>query len=265
MRWIGALPACADSTMRMMRASVVSVPTASVSMASAPSALIEPPVTLSPRALATGRLSPVISDSSTWLRPSTTSPSTGRRSPGRTSTRSPTTTCCDRQLLLDAIAQHPRRRRPQRVQRTDGLGGLPLGAAFEPFAEQHQRDDRGRGLEVQVRHAGAGVLPQQVQRQAIGRRGADRHQQIHVAGAGAQRHPAGAVEAPAEEELHRRGQHQLQPAAEHPVRCRTAAAASARPAATSARCPAPPATRREAAPSPARHRRARRWRRNRPG
>ena len=43
--------------------------------------------------LATGRLSPVSMDSSTAELPSTTTPSTGIFSPGRTSTRSPTITC----------------------------------------------------------------------------------------------------------------------------------------------------------------------------
>jgi len=93
MRWIGALAAWADSTMRMMRASVVSAPIAPVRTCSTPSSLTEPPVTVSPTALATGRLSPVISDSLTWLRPSMTWPSTGTRSPGRITTMSPTATC----------------------------------------------------------------------------------------------------------------------------------------------------------------------------
>mmetsp|Transcript_61810 Transcript_61810/g.146297 ORF Transcript_61810/g.146297 Transcript_61810/m.146297 type:complete len:219 (-) Transcript_61810:3343-3999(-) len=91
-RWIGAFFACADSTSRTMRARVDSAPTAVVRMSSRPSALTEPPVTRSPTCLATGRLSPVISDSSISLAPSTTSPSTGIRSPGRTTTWSSTRT-----------------------------------------------------------------------------------------------------------------------------------------------------------------------------
>ncbi len=87
--WIGALAAWASSTRRMIRASTVSPPSAVVRTTSRPSPLIAPPVTLSPGALATGRLSPLISASSAWLRPSLTSPSTGKRSPGRTTTRSP--------------------------------------------------------------------------------------------------------------------------------------------------------------------------------
>ena len=92
-RWIGAFAACADSTMRMMRASVVSAPMAVVRTVSRPSPLMAPPVTASPSPFATGRLSPVTSDSSTWLRPSTMWPSTAMRSPGRTRTRSATASC----------------------------------------------------------------------------------------------------------------------------------------------------------------------------
>ena len=49
-----------------------------------------PPMTSLPGALSTGRLSPVSMLSSTPPSPSTTSPSSGTRSPGRTSTTSPT-------------------------------------------------------------------------------------------------------------------------------------------------------------------------------
>ena len=89
-RCTGAFAAWADSTLRMMRASADSAPTASVFTTSRPSAFREPPVTRAPADLATGRLSPVMSDSSTCDVPSITSPSTAMRSPGRTTTRSPT-------------------------------------------------------------------------------------------------------------------------------------------------------------------------------
>ena len=92
-RWIGALRAWADSTSRTMRASVLSAPSAVARTTSSPSAFTEPPVTRSPGWRATGRLSPVIMDSSTWLAPSSTTPSAGTRSPGRTTTSSPRTSC----------------------------------------------------------------------------------------------------------------------------------------------------------------------------
>ena len=92
MRWMGALAACADSTARMILASVPSAPTATVRATRRPSMFTDPPVIRPPGALVTGRLSPVTSDSSTWLAPSVTSASTGTRSPGSTTTRSPTVT-----------------------------------------------------------------------------------------------------------------------------------------------------------------------------
>jgi hypothetical protein len=88
--WIAGLRACASSTMRTMRASRVSVPTAVTRSTTRPSPLMAPPVTASPGSRATGRLSPVSSDSSKWLRPSISVPSVGTRSPGRTTTSSPT-------------------------------------------------------------------------------------------------------------------------------------------------------------------------------
>ena len=176
MRWIGAFAAWADSTMRMMRASVVSAPIAVVRTVSAPSALMAPPVTLSPTPLATGRLSPVMSDSSMWLRPSTMSPSTATRSPGRTMTRSPTTTCSTGTSSSTS---------PRRTRAVVGRSAFSarIASAVCRFArcsshlpKQHQRDDGRRGLEVQVRHAMCGMLEEQVDRQSIGRRGAQRHQ-----------------------------------------------------------------------------------------
>ena len=67
-------------------ASVDSAPTAVVRATKRPSAFTEPPITRLPGALATGRLSPVTSDSSTCERPSVTLPSIGTLSPGRTLT-----------------------------------------------------------------------------------------------------------------------------------------------------------------------------------
>mmetsp|Transcript_61822 Transcript_61822/g.146356 ORF Transcript_61822/g.146356 Transcript_61822/m.146356 type:complete len:674 (-) Transcript_61822:9-2030(-) len=107
--------------------------------------------------------------------------------------------------------------RSQRVQRADGVGGLPLGPVLEPLAQQDQRDDGRRGLEIQVRHAVPGVLEEQVHGQSVGRGGAQRHQQVHVAGLGEHGSPARPVEAPAQPELDGRGQHQLCPSAQHPL------------------------------------------------
>ena len=72
-----------------MRWSVVSRPTRVAVNRKLPVAFTLPPNTGSPGALSTGSDSPVSIDSSTADVPSTTSPSTAIRSPGRTMTMSP--------------------------------------------------------------------------------------------------------------------------------------------------------------------------------
>jgi hypothetical protein len=64
-------------------------PTFSIRITSGLSTLTAPPISASPTPRGSGRLSPVNSDSSTLLAPSSTRPSAGMVSPGRTSTRSP--------------------------------------------------------------------------------------------------------------------------------------------------------------------------------
>ena len=75
-----------------MRAKVDASPTAVARTLMRPTPLTAPPVTASPTPFGTGMLSPLTRDSSTSLAPSTTSPSTGTRPPGRTSTKSPSRT-----------------------------------------------------------------------------------------------------------------------------------------------------------------------------
>ncbi len=86
----GALEFCASCTNFTICASAVSAPTLVARTRSVPFLLIVAPVTGDPGALDTGRLSPVTTDSSTSLRPSSTTPSVPILSPGRTSSRSPT-------------------------------------------------------------------------------------------------------------------------------------------------------------------------------
>ena len=108
----------------------------------------------------------------------------------------------------------------QRLQRTDGLGGLALGTHFQPLAKPHQRDDHGGAFEVQVRrmmHPVRPGAPPEPQRQPVRRRRAERDQQIHIAGTRTERLPAGLVEACANHELHRRCQQPLHPGRQHPV------------------------------------------------
>ena len=47
------------------------------------------------------------------------------------------------QVDFDAVATHAGRFRTQDLQGADGRGRLALGAAFQPFAQQHQGDDDG--------------------------------------------------------------------------------------------------------------------------
>jgi hypothetical protein len=82
--WIGALEAWAFSTRRTIWASAVSLPTRVARTLSRPFLLMVPPMTSEFSDFDTGMLSPVSSDSSTEDVPSTTTPSVGIFSPGRT-------------------------------------------------------------------------------------------------------------------------------------------------------------------------------------
>jgi len=89
---IGAFDPWASSTRRIICAKAVSLPTLVALKCTAPLIFSEAPVTLSPMVFSTGRLSPVSMDSSTVVDPFTSTPSTGKLSPGRTTTSSPTNT-----------------------------------------------------------------------------------------------------------------------------------------------------------------------------
>ena len=91
-RWIGALEPCASSTSRMICASAVSLPTLVAVKRKAPVRFTVAPITRSPGPFSTGMDSPVSIDSSIDERPSSTTPSTGTFSPGRTRTTSSTRT-----------------------------------------------------------------------------------------------------------------------------------------------------------------------------
>jgi len=89
-RCTGAFPVCAWVTSRPIWASVVSSPTRVARTTRYPEALTVAPVTASPGPTSTGTGSPVRSEVSTALVPSTTAPSVATFSPGRTANRSPT-------------------------------------------------------------------------------------------------------------------------------------------------------------------------------
>src|SRR6185312_8999113 len=94
-----------------------------------------PPITRSPGCFSTGIDSPVSIDSSTALAPERTSPSTGTRSPGRTSTVSPFATCS----TGTSTSASPR------------STGAVLGPRLQGIAGEDQGDDDHHRLVVDVR------------------------------------------------------------------------------------------------------------------
>ena len=92
MRCIGALERCACATIWTICDSTVAEPTCSERISKAPLVLSVAPISLSPTRLVTGNGSPVSMDSSSALLPSSTMPSTGTFSPGRTRRLSPSCT-----------------------------------------------------------------------------------------------------------------------------------------------------------------------------
>ena len=102
------------------------------------------------RAFSTGMGSPVTSDSSTLVRPSITVPSTGIFSPGRTRSMSPTRTSASGTSRSTAPST---RRATAGCNFSSARSAPPVARArpeLEHLADQHQRDDDRRRLEVDV-------------------------------------------------------------------------------------------------------------------
>ena len=102
-RCTGALPDCASVTSRAICASAVSAPTFVARTTSRPPALTVAPTTSSPGCFSTGTDSPVSSDWSTALAPSSTTPSVATFSPGLTTKRSPGRELLDRDAPLGPV------------------------------------------------------------------------------------------------------------------------------------------------------------------
>ena len=180
--WTGNLALCASSTMRTMWASTVSRPTAVARRVRAPFWFMQPPITLSPTALLTGRLSPVSIDSSTAELPAITSPSRRHPFAGPHQQRFAGDDGLDIDDHLDTVAEDGGGRRLQFDELADRFAGLALGALFQIAAEQHEGDDARRRLEIEEVRAPVGQ--QAGQAVEVGGAGAERDQGIHVGAAG---------------------------------------------------------------------------------
>ena len=111
-------------------------------MTKLPLALIVPPMTRASLSLVTGMDSPVTIDSSSAERPSSTTPSTGTFSPGRTRKRSPTCDRVERDFLVAAVVLDAARGLRREIeQRADRARGRLARAQFQHLAEQHQHGD----------------------------------------------------------------------------------------------------------------------------
>ena len=105
-----------------MRASSVSRPVRSARITKLPVVFCVAPVTRAPGPFSTGIGSPVIVDSSTLLRPSSTTPSAGTFSPGRTRSRSPGTTAASGTSASE----------PSAARRRAVFGARPRSARIAP-------------------------------------------------------------------------------------------------------------------------------------
>ena len=114
----------------------------------APVVFIVAPIHRRSGALSTGIDSPVSIDSSTADAPSITSPSTGIRSPGRTSDDVAAQDVAGGHFELDAVANDAGRARLQADEPPDGLRRPAARARLEQLAEQHEDDDDDSRFEV---------------------------------------------------------------------------------------------------------------------
>ncbi len=131
-----------------------------------PFAFWVPPIRRSPGPLLTGSDSPVRSDSSTLEWPSSTSPSTGTLSPGRTRSRSPA--CTASSGISSSLSSARRRRAVGGARRSKALIAAEVeerARSSRIWPEQRQRDDHCRGFEV---HADPAVLVERRRKQTGG-------------------------------------------------------------------------------------------------
>ncbi len=155
-RCVGARLAVACSTRRTMRLTVLSAAAAVTRTRSSAAVLTDPATTASPGPRATGTLSPVTGLSSTADCPSSTRPSQGTRSPGRTCTTSPTARPGRGHFHHRPVPFHPGHARHQPRQRADAGPRPPGGHAFQQLAHREQQHHDGRLLGRANRHGPKG-------------------------------------------------------------------------------------------------------------
>ena len=220
-RWIGARLRCASPTMRTIRASSVSAPTRSARITSAPVPLTVAPMTRSPGFFSTGIGSPVTIDSSTALAPSIDDAVDRHLLAGPDAQPVADLHLVERHVLLAAVgteAARGLRRQPE--QGPDRGAGAAARPQLEHLAEEDQRDDHRRRLEVGadlavlVAEGGGEEAGREPRGDAVevGHADAEGDQREHVEAAVDERVPAADEERPAAPEHDRRGEQELEPA-----------------------------------------------------
>ena len=150
-RWTGAFPDCACSTSRAICASAVSEPTLRRTH-DEPSVGVERrarDLALAPRPRP-ARTRPSASTGRPPIRPRRPTPSVATFSPGRTTKRSPTLQLADRHEHFFAAAQTRASFAPSSQQLPDRVARTALRTRLEVAAEQDERRERGRELEIGV-------------------------------------------------------------------------------------------------------------------
>src|ERR1039458_9585423 len=157
-RWIGARDLCASLTIFTICDNNVSEPTRSARIMNPPVPLTVPAVTFASLSFSTGMGSPLIIDSSTELWPSSTVPSTGTFSPGRTRSLSPTCTCSSgtsaspplSSSRLAVVVTEVGRFRGKAEQRTNRAAGLAASAELHHLSKKDKRNNPRCRLEVHI-------------------------------------------------------------------------------------------------------------------
>ncbi len=205
----GARVACASSTRWTILAMVLSAAVAVVRTRSVPPSRMEPANTGSPGPLVTGIGSPVMAASFAAATPSSTTPSTAMRSPGRATTVSPTAMSAAGTASSTPSRSDGRDRRRELHEPGDGPSRAVERRRLQHGAETEEEGDEARLGPLADRH-----------RADHGKA----HEDVHVDLPGAQREEGGAGDEAAAEDGRRRRRGRAPP--------RSAESSAAKPATT---------------------------------